>query len=193
MRCRKKNKGFSLIELIIVSVMVAMISLAVYATFNNGLRIWQRINEELPTEELGIFFERFSSDVRSLLPLYAVAFVGEKEMLEFSALLHSPLFLAKTPALIRYRFIPSGKSLERSESDWSMLSNKEEPKSTHVLKNISNAVFDYYMYDDIRKEYSWVEMWDGKSFPLAVRLRVETEYKNRQHMFQRTVSILLKE
>ena len=50
---KKKNRlGFTLVELFLVSVILSIISLAIYSTLNNGIKIWQKINIETPGEGL---------------------------------------------------------------------------------------------------------------------------------------------
>ena len=61
MKRNKNNKGFTLIEVCLVSAMVAIISLAIYTTFANGIKIWQKAHTEILEEDVSIFFERFTS------------------------------------------------------------------------------------------------------------------------------------
>ena len=52
---KKHNNAFTLVELLIVTAMLAVISLAIYSTFSSGLKIWQRVSKPIPEEDLGIF------------------------------------------------------------------------------------------------------------------------------------------
>ena len=55
---RKNRSGFTLIELLIVAAMLGVVSLAIYSTFNNGLKLWQKVNKPVAGEDADIFFEQ---------------------------------------------------------------------------------------------------------------------------------------
>ena len=70
----RQKRGFTLIELCLVSLIASVIGLAVYFTFSNGMRIWQRANQKVVEEDLSIFFDRFALDVRSCLKFSGLGF-----------------------------------------------------------------------------------------------------------------------
>ena len=51
----------TLIELLITMTILAVISTAIYASLNSGLKIWKRINQQLVHEDLDIFFHDFDN------------------------------------------------------------------------------------------------------------------------------------
>ena len=158
----KKNRevGFTLLELLVTSVMVCVISLAIYTTFTNGIKIWQRINTHIPEEDLGIFFERFSSDLRNNLRFRDSAFSGSDGRLEFSSLVDSPRLNKRTIGEIVYSYDAVGGTLIREEKDFSHIYTGERGRISQLLKNIGSLNFQYYFYNEEEKEYYWVKEYE---------------------------------
>ena len=99
---QKETRAFTLIELCLVSLIASVIGLAVYFTFCNGMRIWQKANQIVVEEDLSIFFDRFASDVRSCLKFSGLGFLGTKERLEIASLVVSPYLRNKTIGGVAY-------------------------------------------------------------------------------------------
>ena len=186
---RLTQSGFTFMEMIIVSAMVGVVSLAIYATLNNGLKIWQRVNEQLPTEELNIFFDRFNSDLRNCFSFSTSPFVGDKETFECASLLYSPRLGVRTVGKVQYLYESHDGLLKRSQSDFSGVYNKEEPAHSHVISRVKMLKFHYLAFDETLKRYDWLDTWDKKELPLAVKMELEVEYNNQVELFNKIVRI----
>ena len=109
----QKVQGFTLIEMLVVTVMLSVISLAIYATFNNGIKIWQKINKPIPQEDLYIFLDRFVSDVKNTFKFTGLNFLGKVDRLEFPALVDSPRLNKKTVGQVVYFYNSTSGALNR--------------------------------------------------------------------------------
>ena len=89
-RARVKKGAFTLVELLIVCAVIGAIALAIYATFNSGIKIWQSISVQAPAEDVNIFFGKFSSDLRGSFEFAGIAFFGKEDSFEFPTLVYSP-------------------------------------------------------------------------------------------------------
>ena len=188
---KKKNKryGFTLIELLIASAILCIISLAIYATFNNGIKIWQKINRDIPEENLDIFFERFSSDLRNTFRFTDIDFSGEEYRVGFPTLINSPRLNKRSVGQVVYFYDPATEVVNREERDFSQVYSGESGVVKQSLKNVESLKFQYYFYHSEEKEYTWQDEWLEEARPLAVRIELEFDNGTQVVKFTKTVGI----
>lgn len=155
------------------SAILCVISLAIYATFNNGIKIWQKINRDIPEENLDIFFERFASDLRNAFRFKGIAFVGGEHRVDFPTMVNSPRMRIRSAGKVAYFYEPLTGIVRREEKDFSQIYTREEGLAKDSLRGVKSLRFQYYFYDSEEKEYAWQEEWVGETMPLAVRIELE--------------------
>lgn len=188
---KKNSLGLTLIELLVVSAMVAVIGLTMYSTFSNGLEIWKKVNQPLIQEDLDIFLEKFSHDIRNTVQFSGLGFLGSEHNLELPVLINSRRLKKFTVGKVVYSYYPEEERLTRQERDFSQIFSKAEDSTAQSLVNIRSFRFRYYNYDNDKKEYLWQDGWDKQSMPLAVRMELELEDGDRVYQFSRTASIII--
>jgi len=186
---RRNKAGFTLIEMLIVTAMLSVISLAVYATFNNGIKIWQKINQEMPAEDMNIFFEKFTADLRNSLKIGNVAFSGKEDEFEFATLVNSQRLGEATVGKVKYNYDYNNEKILREQMDYSAIYESGSGISRPSLGNVKSLKFSYYIYDSVKQEYLWQDEWKETSLPLAIRIELELKNNDRTDKFTKTVSI----
>ena len=182
-------KGFTLTEMLLVSAMLAVISLAVYATFDNGVKIWKKANAGIPEEDLCIFFERFTSDLRNGFVFEDIGFSGSETAVEFASLVKNTGSSALTIGRVAYFYEPASGLLIRRESDFSDIYEGKEGVSVPQLKNVKNLRFSYYFCNPQMKDYSWHDECRDWERCLSVRIDLELESGKGRIKFTRTVAL----
>ncbi len=185
----RTKKGFTLIEMIMVSALLAVMSLAIYATFNNGMKIWQRVNQSIAEEDLNIFLDKFSGDLRNSFKFTGTKFLGKEDGLEFATLVDSAALQKRSVGKIIYFYDPTAEALSREYLDFSQVYSGENNSHKQSLKNIRALKFQYYLYDPQKKEYLWQDEWLKEELPLAVRIELEFNNGTVVGNFTRTVGI----
>ena len=186
---KKNNKqALTLIELIIVTAILAVISLAIYSSLNNGLKIWQKVNKAIPEEDVGIFFEKFSRDLRNCVKFSSLNFVGQPGRLDFASLVNSPRLGVKTVGQITYLYDVEQKQLNRIQKDFSQIFSGEEVVNP-ALGNLKSLRFLYYVRYENSKERVWLEECPPALMPLAVKIELEFGDDDQIQKFARTVTI----
>jgi len=186
---RKKDKAFTLIELLIVTALLCVISLGLYSTFNSGVKIWQRLNKEAPEQDLYIFFDKFALDLRNSLKFKAINFSGTKSRLDFAEIVDSPRMRKDTVGGASYYYDPKTEAVYKEERDFACVYAGDRGVVKEMLKNIKSLEFKYYSYDTEKKEYIWQDMWFNDNLPLAVWSQVEIEDGDNILKFNKTVNI----
>lgn len=188
----KKNKpGFTLTELLVVSAMVSVISLTMYSLLNNGLKVFKMVNQPIIQEDLDIFLERFSHDIRNAVKFSGMNFAGSRYNLEFPALMNSRSLQKFTVGMLTYSYYPNDGKLTRRERDFSQVSSDIDSPAGEPLANVKSLSFRYYNYDQAKKEYLWLDDWDKAAMPLAVRMELEFKDGDKINAFSRTVTVLI--
>lgn len=185
----KRNRSFTLIELIIVTAMLSIISLALYSTFSNGIKIWQKINQDIPAEDVNIFFEKFTSDLRNSLKIAGISFVGGEDEIEFATLVNSKKLQKTTIGEIKYKFNSGEGEIIRQKMDYSDVYNGEDGMREALLQKVKSMKFQYYCYDTEKQRYLWQGEWVKQGLPLAVRVEVELKNDGQASKFTKTVNI----
>ncbi len=204
----KRNNAFTLIEMLVVMAMLSVVSLAVYVTFSNSLKIWQKANQEIPAQDIGIFFEKLTSDLRNTLRISGMVFAGTNEEVEFATLvnqrLQDPVMdsgrsdgqskgeakeAIVTVGRVRYRFDQSKAEMARQRMGYSDIHSSRQVAKDVMLQNVESLAFRYYTFDKEKQEYLWQDEWAGDGLPLAVRIELELKKDGQADKFVRTVSI----
>ncbi len=168
-----------------VSALMALIAFALYAQISGGTRVFRAVRAESPQEDIVIFLERFSSEVRSAFVYAGVPLEGDRE--HFSA--PSLLGEARIGACV-YRYNRDLRALERAQLDYSALYRRAEPSVTHRLGGISACSFWYYLQDPKTREFEWVEEIPQGRIPLAVRVSFEYVQDEAARIIVKTADIM---
>ncbi|MCU0651245.1 MAG: prepilin-type N-terminal cleavage/methylation domain-containing protein [Candidatus Omnitrophica bacterium] len=179
--------GFTLVELLVVTVIMSVISIVIYSTFSSGARIWKRTNSLDSNEDVNMFFDRFGQDVGNGFNFTGIAFEGKADRFQIPTIVTSARMGARSVGLAVYSC--SDKVLSRSVSDYSQIYEESQIPARNSLTGISACKFSYYQFDPEKKEYSWVEEWQKKSLPLAIRVEFALGQGENPVSFIKTVSI----
>jgi prepilin-type N-terminal cleavage/methylation domain-containing protein len=183
------KKAFTLVELLIVTAMLGVVSLTVYAIFNNGFKIWQRVNQPLAQEDIDIFLDKWTIDLRNCLKIQGISLTGNKNSLEIPTLVNSAGPNKKTIGKVTYSYQAQAKILNRQQSDFSQLFSGQEGNLTPVLKNVEFFQFEYYYYDPAQKVYFWQDECSNNLMPLAVRVELGSNDQAKNDKLIKTVNI----
>lgn len=183
-----QRAGFTFAEMLIVTVMMAVISLAIYAALSNGVRIWQRVNQNNPNEDLIIFLDKFSRDLRNSFKFTGISFIGEEDQLEFTTLVNSTNLKIKTVGKVSYRYSTTSETLIRQQKDFSQ-AYLGSNTPTQKLDGVVSLQFKYYLFDTEIGEYYFTERWSKTQSPLAVRIELEFNDGTKNRKITKTVSL----
>lgn len=190
MRIRRTD-GVTLIELLVVTVILSVVSLAIYSSFASGLKVWKRVNTAIEGEDLALFFERFAQDLRSTALLNGNLFTATEDRVEIPVVTGSRrMGLSSTVGRVTYVFPRDAGAVTRSEQDYSALfvgKGADEPRV--ALGDIADHRLSFYCFDAESGRYVWVDKWAYSRPPLAVRLELRRAGQGEQDTVRRTFDI----
>ena len=192
------RKGFTLVELLVVTVILSIALVVLYSGFRSGLAAYTRTEENLADRRDGeIFLLQFEQELKSAVP-YAQAkeqgnneFVGKKDSILFPARLrhYTAKGVEENIYVVRYDF--KSDSLIRTERKLKSksLKEKEELKET-LFEKLKTCRFEY-LYLDSSEKFEWTNEWLNNPYvglPRAVRLTLAGDAFGRE---ERTFEILI--
>lgn len=188
---RQNRAAFTFVEMLIVTSILAVVSLAIYAAFNNGVKIWQKINAQTHEEDLNIFFGKFTTDLKNSFRFTEIDFLGESDELQFSTLVNSRRLGKRTAGEVIYSYDSMRGIISREERDYSAIYRDEDGEITRLAGDIDSLEFRYYFYDADVDEYIWLDEWDEEEgrIPLAVKVELKVGDGAETVKFVKTVDI----
>jgi len=197
MKNLRLKSGFTLLEVLIVVVLVSFLGGVIYSVFFQGVRIWNLTGQEGSDLNYSIFSERIAMDLRSLFNA-AGQFNGNADSVQFTALRSKTSSSAKVsevvfiPRIIKYYYDVSQKRINMTEQDFGIGQGSLPPTSTAaktLLSNIHSCRFEYYVYDQKSKSFSWQDKWQADCAPLAVRIKLSVRKQLKEKTFSQVMPV----
>ncbi|OVE76581.1 hypothetical protein BVX97_00705 [bacterium E08(2017)] len=185
------SRGFTLVELLVVTLLLSLVAAALGACLTGGIKAWesvQNFNElELNVMPPLLILEK---EMMNSIDFYGVEFAGDAQMVQFASVIKSADNSGLPPAIgtIQYYFDKRKHILFRKQ--W--LYPDDEPDAQEVVVSSLNEVsFEYYFVDqDIagNSNGEWGEFRDkGTNFLGAVRIQLGTDKEDEAKELTRTI------
>jgi prepilin-type N-terminal cleavage/methylation domain-containing protein len=147
------RRGFTLTEVLLVSAMFAVISLAVFNAFSNGFKLWARGQHVMVEGNIAMFLDRIADDVRQTVIITGIPFKGNSTELSFPAIILGPLDTNGSRAdegigdqmgAVRYVFDPDQKKIFRYQATYGQALRSEWSEPFEVADLIEDISMRYY-------------------------------------------------
>ena len=143
LKIKFRRTGFTFIELLIVTTLVAVIGITLYSTILNGVKIWERIDTGVSVEDANIFFEKIAHELRNTFNFQNIAFYGKTDEVAFpivSKLDHSREGRQEI-GRVTYAFDRKRGVIDRRYQNYSQVSEEEEGQAVEVMKRVQSMEF----------------------------------------------------
>ena len=154
---KNSRQGFTLTEVLLVAGMFALISLAVFNAFSNGLKLWARGQHVMVEGDTAIFLDRIAEDLRQTVIISGIPFKGDSTQLSFPAIILAPTDnngsrakegLGSQMGAIRYTFDPAEKKIFRSQAVYGQALKEQWSYPIEVASLIEDISMRYYFKAD---------------------------------------------
>ncbi|MBN3039799.1 MAG: prepilin-type N-terminal cleavage/methylation domain-containing protein [Candidatus Omnitrophica bacterium] len=183
------KKTFTLIEMLISISLVVILGLVVYSVLSSGIRVWHRANVSYIGEDVNIFFEKFSADLRNSFKYKGIDFSGSEHSLKFASLVKTTsknYGLNRGPGEVSYFYSKDNSALFKGKKNLSDIFKNKQGFIQEVMPGVINCEFKYYSM----MEKAWLSQWDEENAsPKAVAVKIQVEYEGVKQEFTKTVII----
>ncbi len=193
---RLKLKGFTLIEILLVSVLISVIGITIFRCFANGLKLWskaQRLNNEV---QVAIFLDKIADDLRSTVNISGIEFKGTATEVSFPCIIRTTADHKSSRASeefinqigrVQYIYDYSQHAILRKQANYSQaLKGKWQINDVPIVSGIDSLEFHYDV--STQKGFQFKnETREG--LPLGLMIEVRFSDDNGQHQFKRYVLI----
>ena len=106
------NRGFTLVEIILVATIFAILAAGVASSFLAGMRLWSRAKQQdLARANAMMALETIARDVRQSVNVPALGFKGEAQKMSF------PCITSRAAAHVTYLFRDADQTIRRQQMD----------------------------------------------------------------------------
>ncbi len=174
----RTQRSFTLLELLITVTIFAVVTVAIYATFNSGMTVWRRAKDSEAQQRAFILkMEKLNRELRQAFLFNDVAFSGTGIKLQLASVIDSEIYR------VIYSYDADKKALYRSQDKLADILAKGklqlEPQFSSFAEGLDNFSFAYLIYDLQQKAYVWKKDWQQQpTLPLAVKVNVTQKEKS---------------
>jgi len=163
------KKGFSLVELFLVTALMGIILAALFSAFTSGIRVWRMAQELKIAQErrFVISTEKMKAELMGYIRDFKeISFEGDKTKLTY------PSISPKGIAALTYKIDKAKKALVKEEVKFSdSLKDKMRPKRTRLF-SANKAVFSYLLLNSTKTSASWNNSFSTEKdgIPQAIKM-----------------------
>ncbi len=176
--------GFTLVELLLATLLISFVGGVIYQLFAQGISLWHRSLVDRLDVDVLIYTERLAADLRNAILDTEGVFSGSTDSLDFATLsqVKSPSVSEKelnatAPSKVRYWYDQKKKKIYRGESGY--LSYLRDQGQTmlgrEIVPQVTNCKYSFYNPDSHAPNL-WLNSWERDCLPPAVKVFIE--YKN---------------
>jgi prepilin-type N-terminal cleavage/methylation domain-containing protein len=189
------HRGFTLTEILLVSAMFAVISLAVFNAFSNGFKLWARGQHVMVEGNTAIFLDRIAEDLRQTVIISGIPFKGTGSEVSFPAIILAPTDiygsrskedLGDQIGAIHYVFDPSQKKIFRYQATYGQALKEEWSDPVEVADLIEDITLRYYFKADKGLD---VKSQMDEGVPLGIMIDVQFLVEGQMYHMRRFLII----
>lgn len=183
------------VEILIVSALFAVISLALYNVFSNGIRIWQRAQNVVREEEIVIFFEKITKDLNNAYNYAGIPFEGTRNKFSFPSILPVQvpnIHDSENPQIqeqmgrVFYGYDYNKKSIYRRNANYSQALKDQYSQARTLVSDVDGVRFRYYYKTEHEEIYSEQIL---ETLPNRVEIEVQFTDAGYQRAMRKILSI----
>lgn len=178
----RSRSGFTLLELLIVSLIMALLTGAIIACLAGGLRVWERARDFGEREGAALlFFAEWEADLHNLHIFQAIPFEGSVNAMSFATLVRdsSQAGVEATEQIGTVKYYQAGGAGDVQKKTWAYPDNEPPDFEGDLLFSSPRTIsFSFYKDGEEGGEPAgiWTDAWtDLSNFPSRVRVEISCD------------------
>jgi len=193
---RTNSKAFTLIEILLVSSLVAILAIAIFRSFGNGLKLWGRAERLNKEAEVAIFLDKMAEDLRSATLISGLRFDGTAMRFSFPAIVKTKADVKSSRAsegiidqigAVQYRFDSASHKIFRRQANYAQaIKHGWSLEETTVAEGVE----ELSLYYEVASDKGFLFKSEVKdAIPLGVRVDIQFTDDNGPHQLKRFLPI----
>ncbi len=189
-------RGFTLIEVLMVSSMISMIGLALFQALSNGIDIWKRADRFATEEDVAIFLEKLTRDLRNGFNYSLLDFNGKSAEIIVPTLVQTKIELSSGKVssqntthlgLVKYVFRKADQRIVRLQANYGKALKGKFEKEREVAHHIRSLSFSYFLKE---KEGKSLKKLKAQKGVLPQSVLVELDFQEDTGGVRRIVRLI---
>jgi hypothetical protein len=191
----KNHFGFTLMEMLLVTIFTSVIGIAVFQSFNNGLKLWARGQNLGHEADVMILLDKIGEDLRSSLPITGISFKGSSVRFSFPAIVLTPADkksmriqegVIDQIGAVEYYFEPAEGKMFRRQANYGQALKGKWTSSQEVAARLDEVSLRYYFLDE---KGPLIKMETQGKFPTGVILEAHIQGEPPDRRLKRFLAI----
>lgn len=193
------GRAFTMVEMLLVVAVLSVITLALYRSISNGLRVWDRVYRFSVEEDVAIFMDRLTTDLRNLTMYSRFPFQGQTTRMVIPTLVRVPADrkshegsdeIVEQLGSVEYYFDGLRSSIYRKQGNYGQTVRRRSGPAGRLAQPVQSLKFFYLKIE----HQNIVEYPALDQVPLAVRVEVEfQDQRGVPHKVSRLIHVPLNE
>ena len=151
---KSNHAGFTLMEILLVSVLIATVSIAIFGVMNNGIKLWSRGMVVDKKGDLFIGLEKIAQDFRSTLPFSLIQFKGYESHVSFATIVltkadthgsRAEEGLIDELGAVEYRYDAALGKIFRRQAGYGQALKRQWGDDQEIASGLTDVHFDYFL------------------------------------------------
>jgi hypothetical protein len=161
----RQKKAFTLMEILLVTSLIAITGVAVFGAFQNGLRLWAKGMKLSHEGDVAIWLDKAGEDFRSAFSFSNIAFKGTGLKVSFPCFVTTQDVSGQIGA-VEYRFEPAEKKVYRRQAAYGQAIKGQWGPDQEMATGVEEFELRYYYSGEARSHES------AGSLPAGVGIRI---------------------
>ncbi|MBM3253643.1 MAG: hypothetical protein FJZ16_05285 [Candidatus Omnitrophica bacterium] len=191
----RRIKAFTLVELLITSLIFVVVILTIYSAFRTGIFGYRNIEGTINVYQTArLILERINLDLRNSFNYSEdeTKFMGDENNLSFLSLVDT---FSEDKIIQEYAFISynlkGDKLMRLCRKNQEALNDKSRIEPEEMASNIEGITLRYGHIGTSQQQIEWKDIWnDTKASPIAIKVKLTLRDKTRRE-FERMIFLPL--
>jgi len=192
----KTSKGFTLIEILLVTSLFAMVSIAIFYAFSSGVKLWQRSQYLMVEQQAALFLDQMEQELHNSFLTKGLEFKGTSKQCSFPTVIQLPAnfngedkssALTDHIGMVEYSFDYEDKTLNRRRANYGQALKKKFFPPEVVGQGIEGLRFSY-LYSPAGGSSEFQDHWQ-EQMPLGVQVEIQFPEKYGSSSLKRLIII----
>lgn len=168
---RQTTRGFTLIEILVVTVIFAALSVAVFSSVAMGLNVHKRIAlSSRAYKDAVIVLEKLERELANCIEFAGIEFAGNSKSIEFCSIFNIAADggeLLPTIGRLSYTFDREKQAILKKKQAFPQSLKKTEGQGEVIASDLKKVEFSYFYRDQLTGSYQWNDYWLDKAPPFS--------------------------